>query len=892
MTDFPSLDADGFETETFTLETQDDMEDYGATKARVEAEEAEERKWRNRDGSSTKAGRLLASAYVPFVAEGIRKATEASRTGQRKTRAEEALSALNPEVVAVIALASAVDAAGANETYGRACIACGTLLEAECASEVAAAAKKGLSADRLKRLRQDHGHSKKSLGKAIAAATAKLGLWETWDDAMRGEVGGLALTGSFMTGLFSVQMVYHGAKAAEAITLTEEGLNALQEARDLTDFGIKVRDFMIEPPTPWANGEDGGYRGKGFKTHLYRAADPEQREALTALLKDGEAPLGVQAVNLMQDTALRLNGSLVELVAEAAELGWDCLPDMKLMDRPKEPEGYADMSIPEKAAHWEAVRGIKRANATATANVATFKRDLAQLRLGAQFAAVWQGWVMDFRGRCYSRSTINNQREDHIKACFEFAQGRPLGEHGLKWLMIHIATEGDFKNDKGKLSKRPFSERVEWVQQNHDRIIASGQSPFGDNWWTDADHPFGFLRGCIEYAAAHASGDPTTFISHMPVYVDGTCSGVQHYAAALRGEEGRFVNLVPMEEVQDLYGAVAVEVEAIAVKEAANWPEDLDPKDNIADLAKILGSLKKLKKKEQDPVALAQAQASVDACCARMWLDHGIGRSTVKRNVMTYGYSSKAFGFRAQQIEDLMDPLALDVIRKKIDRHPFGGDNGRAAASWMATRAFSAVTTVLPKVQEGMEWLRKVAGILAAENQPVRWTSPSGLPIVQAYRESETRQVKLVSLNASFTVADGEAGEGQSLLRHYRARIAGAPKSTIVDHKAKNGIAANFVHSLDAAHLQRAVVLGAERGVTETLLVHDSFGCHAGLMEVFSQTVRDAFVEQYEQHDPFQALYEESLKHLPEHLAETLPQPPTKGALDLQAVARSVYSFA
>ena len=140
--------------------------------------------------------------------------------------------------------------------------------------------------------------------------------------------------------------------------------------------------------------------------------------------------------------------------------------------------------------------------------------------------------------------------------------------------------------------------------------------------WTQADKPFQFLAAVFAYF----SDDP---VCHLPISLDGTNSGVQHYALALRSsEDGHMVNLLPSDKCQDVYQTVANQV--------------------IQDLTDD-GSEE-----------------------AQKWLEFGITRSTVKRNVMTYGYSSIERGFGDQIIEDLMQPLQRDVNYRIIPEHPFG----------------------------------------------------------------------------------------------------------------------------------------------------------------------------------------------------------------------------
>lgn len=50
------------------------------------------------------------------------------------------------------------------------------------------------------------------------------------------------------------------------------------------------------------------------------------------------------------------------------------------------------------------------------------------------------------------------------------------------------------------------------------------------------------------------SGNPSTYMSHLPVHMDGSCNGLQHYAALGRDEAGgKAVNLLPSDKPQDVY---------------------------------------------------------------------------------------------------------------------------------------------------------------------------------------------------------------------------------------------------------------------------------------------------------------------------------------------------
>lgn len=79
----------------------------------------------------------------------------------------------------------------------------------------------------------------------------------------------------------------------------------------------------------------------------------------------------------------------------------------------------------------------------------------------------------------------------------------------------------------------------------------------GDKWWMTNENPWQTLAACIEIASAVRSGDPASYVSHFPVHQDGSCNGLQHYAALGRDDEGAMsVNLHPCDRPCDVYSDV------------------------------------------------------------------------------------------------------------------------------------------------------------------------------------------------------------------------------------------------------------------------------------------------------------------------------------------------
>ena len=66
-----------------------------------------------------------------------------------------------------------------------------------------------------------------------------------------------------------------------------------------------------------------------------------------------------------------------------------------------------------------------------------------------------------------------------------------------------------------------------------------------------ADDPWQTLAVCMEVRDALASHDVSNFMSRLPMQMDGSCNGLQHYAALGRDAPGgRAVNLTEVSAPQ------------------------------------------------------------------------------------------------------------------------------------------------------------------------------------------------------------------------------------------------------------------------------------------------------------------------------------------------------
>jgi DNA-directed RNA polymerase len=120
----------------------------------------------------------------------------------------------------------------------------------------------------------------------------------------------------------------------------------------------------------------------------------------------------------------------------------------------------------------------------------------------------------------------------------------------------------------------------------------------------------------------------------------------------------------------------------------------------------------------------------------------GDWRKMLKRNVMTTFYGSKKFGMAQQHMDDLMEPLKREVLKRKRKDHPFGKTRAEqhAAARFIAAHACAAIEEWLSYRMKAMEFIQDLAGIMAHAGKPLEWVTPIGLPWSNRYHAPVTER--------------------------------------------------------------------------------------------------------------------------------------------------------
>ncbi|XP_057821659.2 DNA-directed RNA polymerase 1B, mitochondrial isoform X1 [Cryptomeria japonica] len=570
---------------------------------------------------------------------------------------------------------------------------------------------------------------------------------------------------------------------------------------------------MLVKPRPWKGYAKGGYlflHSLVMRTHGAK----EQREAISRA-PTNEIKSVYKALDILGSTKWRVNKRILDIV-EGIWAEGGCLAG--LVDRddvplPEKPDTEDEVEI----RHWKRnLYKARKINNERHSMRCDVEIKLAVARKMKDEEGFFYPHNLDFRGRAYPVHThLNHLGSDLCRGILEFAEGRPLGKRGLFWLKIHLAN----LYAAGGVDKLSYDGRIEFVEDNIENIIDSAERPLeGKRWWLGAEDPFQCLSVCMSLMAALNSSCPESFVCHTPVHQDGSCNGLQHYAALGRDKVGAAaVNLIYSERPADVYTGIANRVDEIMRKDALEDPETSHNAEN-----------------------------------ARLLLGQ-VDRKLVKQTVMTSVYGVTYIGARDQ------------IKRRLKERSCIADDQALYYASCYAAKTtLFALGEMFNSARDIMTWLADCAKLIAAENEPVRWTTPLGLPVVQPYKIHKTQLIK-TSLQVLSLKKEGDK---------------------VLMKRQKTAFPPNFVHSLDGSHMMMTAIACKEAGLTFAG-VHDSYWTHACDVDKMSQILREKFVELYSK--PI-------LEDLLEYFNATFPQVkfpplPDQSDFDLKEVLNSPYFF-
>jgi DNA-directed RNA polymerase, mitochondrial len=788
--------------------------------------------------TATDAGlHLLKRAIEPLIqaVEGFIRDEQTKGRG-RKHIALPYLMQLEPEVVAFLTAKGILNAVSSHVALTKAAITIAKSLEDELRFRHFQTENQPFYDAVHKRIHRKTSYDYKRT--VLIHSMGKVGMaWESWSKTDKVHIGILCIDlMAKATGLIDiVQIPKRKDDTAYYVVPTQAALDWLEKEHSHCALLAPTHLPMLVPPKDWTTPYDGGYLGVLKDTlKLVKTHNPKYLEELAGY----PMPDVYQAVNHIQQTAWRVN----DKVLNVAQVLWDShseragLPsrdDRMPRACPVPKTLTVEQMTPEQQTlfyNWkrEAAQ-LYESNVINRSKRLMFSKTLYVAHKFVEESEIYFPHIMDFRGRVYPVANfLSPQGNDFAKGLLTFAQGKPLeNQQAANWLAIHGA------NLYGK-DKLNFEERIAFVEAFTSTIQAIAHDPLANLEWTEAKKPWQFLAFCFEWAGYKREG--YAFVSRLPIALDGTCNGLQHFSAMLRDEVGgAAVNLTPSAKPQDIY-------------------------QRVADV--VLEKLKAEVENQSDKQEMAEH-----------WLRFGVTREITKRPVMILPYGGTRLSCRAYIEEHIKKCLQEGQLNSFANEQ---GDNLFQASQFLAGFIWQSIGEVVIAARQAMDWLQQAARLVSKEALPIQWTTPSGFPVQQAYYDVRTRRIKTQLA-------------GNVIRKVYLC--LNETLDTLNPKEQANGISPNFVHSMDAAALHLYVNQAKALGINNFSLVHDSYGTLASDTELSAACIRQVFVSIYRD-DVLDRLRCTLLRLLSDKNAKCLPDLPSKGRLDLEAIQHSAFFFA
>lgn len=604
---------------------------------------------------------------------------------------------------------------------------------------------------------------------------------------------------------------------------------------------------MIMPPIPWKSDLTGGYCGElqyihaFIRTERFHTQDRNNNfffKQYKEQLKYADLSRVLNAVNTIQKTPWKINSKVLRIAEHLVNQGGN-MADLPQMEPFSKLPTLENPSQEELKRHKKAAKLLYEKEASRRGKALRVHINLRTAQRFEQYDKIYFPHNIDFRGRIYPIPSFSPQGDELNKGLLLFAEPEPLeNDEDIQWFFIAGA-------EFAGVDKVSFADCITWVEENKGNILATAAQPLDMlDWWANLDAPFEFLAWCFEYDKLQKhmeehNGHAKGFITGIPIAFDGTCSGLQHFSAILRDPIGaKEVNLAPGDKPNDIYQTVANKVNAVLRQDAQTGTGDTTDE--------------KTQQIRYGTKTLAQG-----------WLSFGVTRKVTKRPVMTLAYGAKQFGFRDQILED--------TIVSHIGEGLFTSDNANQYAGYMAKLIWDAVQTTVVKAVKGMEWLQKVARMVTKNGEVIQWTTPMGFIVQQPYMvyQVHTYQMRFLHITKRF----------------YDAEMTGE----VDRRKQSQAIAPNFIHSMDASHLQLTVNRAAEAKISNFAMIHDSYGTSLAKAGLLFRLIRECFVEMYLTHDVLIAFERDISPFILNK--QKLPPQPTKGAFDIDQIKESLYAF-
>jgi DNA-directed RNA polymerase len=457
--------------------------------------------------------------------------------------------------------------------------------------------------------------------------------------------------------------------------------------------------------------------------------------------------------------------------------------------------------------------------------------------------SIYFPYFIDWRGRLYTDTCFFSfQKQSLARSLIIFKKGEVLKDKGLEALKIYTA------NCFG-LDKKSIKQRLEWIAANLEKIINVNLELL-----FESDEPLLFLACCLELKDYY--DNPTSFESRLPIYLDATCSGLQHLSSMISESNlAKYVNIVKSDEndqPNDLYGEM---------------------------VDKVINLIENFVKEKPEYINLLKLK---------------ILRGFIKRGIMTIPYSATVTGIMDQLISDLF--LKQDVKKGGkllflLNDNRFNNTNNevyltKKEINKLAQFIYSVLYESFPRLRILVNYLIGMNNLLKDLKLRTIWLTPSGLLVEQEYvtsyshelvtsvlgkrksltlnlyedpnneinkklKTKDTKKTKKLSTQSKEIQVkrDIYLDLPNSSLGINSCKISLLKNDKISSKRQNDGIMPNLVHSMDAAHIAILIKNVLKIKNIDILTIHDCFATTGNHVEFMRYHVKLAFSIIYSKQD-------------------------------------------
>ena len=307
-----------------------------------------------------------------------------------------------------------------------------------------------------------------------------------------------------------------------------------------------------------------------------------------------------------------------------------------------------------------------------------------------------------------------------------------------------------------------------------------------------ADSKFVFAAFCL--VIRNINKDPSYKV-RLPIFLDATCSGIQHLATLLKDLELAYeVNLIPKEneeeKVQDIYASLTDHVNL-----------------RINELSKIDKKYEKLENIK-------------------------LTRDILKPSFMTKTYNVTMFGI-INQLKSKLPKIKKQNTTFYIVKDSYCNDIILSHNDLVLIAKI--VNSILFEKYESLkliyDYFISVSKILVKVGIPLTWITPSGIILTQNYLLSKITKTSISVGGKAKTI----------VLREWTKKVD--------TRKQTQAIIPNIIHSLDSAHIQKLIEKAISIDFSPVLTIHDCFGSLPNKIELLEFLVKLEFINLYSKED-------------------------------------------